>query len=123
MTDHEDRAAPEEPAPRSDNPLAGLPPVEHDFNRNPLDLGSLETPSAASGGGGGGGRLFFGIILLVAGIALLVFASSHAPTLDNALTQEYVLKPGAYNAARVAGWASAVLGGLLTLSGLVRSNG
>ena len=72
MTDHEDRAAPEEPAPRSDNPLAGLPPVEHDFNRNPLDLGSLETPSAASGGGGGGGRLFFGIILLVAGTLLVL---------------------------------------------------
>ncbi len=104
------------------NPLSGLPSVEHDFNRNPLDVPKVGTPSESGSGGSGKGLAVFGVVVILIGIGILVYASQHAPTVSNVLTEEYVLKPGAYNAARFFGWAMIVVGAFAGLAGLLRSN-
>jgi hypothetical protein len=67
-----------------------------------------------------GGLIAFGLILVAVGAFALTVAAAHAPTLSNALTQRWVLKPEAYAIGRVAGWVMLVGGALIALSGVLR---
>jgi hypothetical protein len=61
-----------------------------------------------------------GFVLVAAGALALTVAAAHAPTLSNALTQRWVLKPGAYTGLRAAVWVTVVGGALVALTGVLR---
>jgi hypothetical protein len=61
-----------------------------------------------------------GVLLALAGALGLIVAADHAPTLSNAFTKKWVLKPGAYDALRLLSFGAIGLGLLSAVAGVVR---
>ena len=61
-----------------------------------------------------------GVMLALAGVLGLAVAAAYAPTLSNALTHEWVLKPAAYVLLRLISFGSMGAGLLLAVAGVVR---
>ena len=67
--------------------------------------------------------IFFGVVILIGGIALLMWSSAHAPTVENTLAGESVLTRDYYYFYRFAAWTAIVVGALMSLAAILRKRG